>query len=570
MALNRFMFFSIPVITAVTTFLTYSSLGNQMDAALIFSSMALFNLIQEYLQQLPNAVAILTQVLVAQKRIRRFLDAEELAEPAADIRTSTGLPPDGYGLVALHGITARWDATATPPSPSPSGSASASTSRSNMPTLRDLTLEARGGELVAIVGSVGAGKSSVLATILGEMVQLAGRVELRGTVGFCAQQPWLISGTLRDNIVFGGAFDQRAYDATIRACGLLPDLEQLPGGEETVIGERGINISGGQKARIALARAVYRQADLYLLDDVLAAVDVHVGEHLMSECICGMLKNRTRVLVTNALHFLPRCDRIYVLDERTGTIAESGTYEELMSLQDGLLLQMGAEHTPSSARASAAADDAIDSKDIKDSEALAATRVPSKDGCGGGGGVSKSADGKLIEAEERKYGKVPLSAYVRYLRSGASDVKIALLLSLGYLGPEFLTVGSQLWLAEWSSSSSSDTIPVPLGPPDANTSTTSSMQLESLQPPTIVTRSVFFYQAVYGCLALAALVLLLGRSWVWANVVVKTAQHLHANLLANVLRLPVSFFDRTPTGRILNRFSHDIDQIDVSSQMLLH
>ena len=96
------------------------------------------------------------------------------------------------------------------------------------------------------------------------------------------------------------------------------------------------------------------------------------------------------------------------------------------------------------------------------------------------------------------------------------------------------------------------------------------MQLESLQPPAIVTRSVFFYQAVYGCLALAALVLLLGRSWVWANVVVKTAQHLHANLLANVLRLPVSFFDRTPTGRILNRFSHDIDQIDVSSQMPLH
>eukprot|EP01051_Picozoa_sp_SAG22_P014343 SAG22_NODE_1727_length_3711_cov_8.805925_1_plen_441_part_10 len=323
MAVNRFMFFSIPVLTAVITFLVFTALGNKMDASLIFSSMALLNLIQEYFQRMPEAVALITQVLVAQKRIGKFLAAEELSVPPEDVRTAT-LPPVGFGSVVLRGVSVQWQ--------QPEQNSSA-------PVLSGLNLAARDGQLVAVFGAVGSGKSTVLAAILGEMHQTAGRTELRGSVGYCAQQPWLVSGTLRENILYGRPFLQAEWEQTLAVCGLLPDLEQLPAGDQTVIGERGINISGGQKARIALARAVYRRPDIFLMDDVLAAVDPHVGEHLMAECICGAMAGRTRVLVTNALHFLPRCDRIYVV--HGGTIAEDGTYDELISAPESLLVRMG-------------------------------------------------------------------------------------------------------------------------------------------------------------------------------------------------------------------------------------
>ena len=499
MAVNRFMFFSIPVITAVVTFVTFTMLGNEMDPSLVFSSMALLNLIQEYLQQLPRAVAIVTQVLVAQGRIKTFLDSTELDPPAGDLRTET-VAADSKGEIILEDVSVNWEKAAA------------------SPVLSGLNLRARAGELIAVVGAVGSGKSTILAAMLGEMHQTRGRVVSRGTIAYCAQQPWLISGTLRDNVLYGRALDEQRYNDTIRACGLLEDLEQLPGGDETIIGERGINISGGQKQRIALARALYRQADLYLLDDVLAAVDVHVGEHLMTECICGMMGGSTRVLVTNALHVLPRCDYIYVC--AGGTIAESGTYDELLDQDDSLLVAMGAtsSSTPTGTpRATAEAD-----KDEADPKATAVTPK------------GNTADA-LVKAEDRKYGKVQLSTYYRYCKSGASDAAIVLILVLGYLGPELLSVGSQLWLSEWSS--------------------VSAGRQQSAS-------EILYFQGVYAFLALSAMGVLLARAWVWADVVVKAAQRIHEQLLASILRLPVSFFDRTPTGRILNRFSSDIDQID--------
>jgi ABC-type multidrug transport system fused ATPase/permease subunit len=218
MALNRFMFFSIPVITAVVTFLTFTMLGNKMDASLIFSSMALFNLIQEYLQQLPRAVAIVTQVLVAQGRIKAFLDSTELEAPADDVRTEA-VAADGKGEIALENVAVKWEKAAS------------------VPNLAGLNMRAHAGKLVAIVGSVGSGKSTVLAAMLGEMHQVEGRVVSKGTIAYCAQQPWLISGTLRDNVLHGTPFDEQRYHGTISACGLLEDLEQLPGGDQTVIGE---------------------------------------------------------------------------------------------------------------------------------------------------------------------------------------------------------------------------------------------------------------------------------------------------------------------------------------------
>jgi ABC-type multidrug transport system fused ATPase/permease subunit len=224
-----------------------------------------------------------------------------------------------------------------------------------------------------------------------------------------------------------------------------------------------------------------------------------------------------------------RCDRIYVIHD--GTIAEEGTFDELVSTPGSLLLQMGAAATPRGSDKTSA-DEGEDGAKHEQKDSLESTE---------GQKVSKAPTtdaiekGNLVEKEDRKYGKVELATYGRYLRSGASDLRIALLLLVGYGVPELMGVGSQLWLSRWSAA---------------------SMEADGMVD------DVLYYQVVYAVLALGAMVLLLLRSWDWASIVVKAASRLHEQLLASILRQPVSFFDRTPTGRILNRFSHDIDQID--------
>jgi ABC-type bacteriocin/lantibiotic exporter with double-glycine peptidase domain len=182
-----------------------------------------------------------------------------------------------------------------------------------------------------VVGKVGAGKTSLLAALLGELQQLEGAVSLEGSVAYCAQQPWLTSATVRDNICFKRPFEHERYWATVRACALTPDLEQLVAGDQTMVGERGLTLSGGQKQRIALARAVYRQAAVLLLDDVLAAVDVHVGHYLFEHCICGAMAGATRIVVTNSLGYFSKCDKIAV-------VAENGNGEATIALDVKVIL----------------------------------------------------------------------------------------------------------------------------------------------------------------------------------------------------------------------------------------
>lgn len=185
------------------------------------------------------------------------------------------------------------------------------------------------GELLAIVGPVGSGKSSLLSAIVGQIPLVAGSVSVEGTIAYATQQAWVMNATLRDNILFGAEWDEDRYTRALSCCQLLPDLQQLPAGDETEIGERGINLSGGQKQRVSLARAVYADRDLYVFDDPLSAVDQHVGKKLFFGCFCGALSGKTRVLVTNQLHYLPHCDRVAVLAH--GKIVAIGTYAELVA-----------------------------------------------------------------------------------------------------------------------------------------------------------------------------------------------------------------------------------------------
>ncbi|KAG0238628.1 hypothetical protein BGW42_004390 [Actinomortierella wolfii] len=199
------------------------------------------------------------------------------------------------------------------------------------PVLKNINLSIAKGSLTAVVGRVGQGKSSLLSAIIGDMYKHKGTIRVSGSIAYVPQQAWILHSSLRDNIVFGMPFDQRKYDRIIQAAGLLPDLAILPAGDQTEIGERGINLSGGQKQRVSLARAAYLDADIYLLDDPLSAVDAHVDQHLWENLIGpnGLLKDKTRILVTHGIHHLEQVDSIVVLKD--GVVSEIGQYSELMS-----------------------------------------------------------------------------------------------------------------------------------------------------------------------------------------------------------------------------------------------
>jgi ABC-type multidrug transport system ATPase subunit len=203
----------------------------------------------------------------------------------------------------------------------------------NKTVLKDINFSAHKGDLSCVVGRVGAGKSSFLQSILGDLWKTKGTVEVHGTVAYVAQSPWIMNATVRENIVFGYRYDSNFYEKTVKACALLDDFTQLPDGDETVVGERGISLSGGQKARVALARAVYARADIYLLDDCLSAVDSHVGRHIIDNVLGpkGLLSSKTRILATNSIPVLLQSDYICMIKE--GEIVERGTYRQLLAMK---------------------------------------------------------------------------------------------------------------------------------------------------------------------------------------------------------------------------------------------
>eukprot|EP01050_Picozoa_sp_SAG11_P008241 SAG11_NODE_717_length_7606_cov_5.968563_4_plen_403_part_00 len=313
----------------------------------------------------------------------------------------------------------------------------------------------------------------------------------------------------------------------------------------TEIGEKGINISGGQKARIALARAVYRDADIVLMDDVLAAVDVHVGERLMTDCICGAaMAGKTRVLCTNQLHVLPRCDRVVVLDR--GEIVQDGTYQELMARPAGPLAMLVAKHEGQQQQQQGGANAAAGDNDGKVASAEAGEeqrQQRAKVVAASSSGITDvaehgdrlKADGaagaRLVEEEERKEGQVALAVVGRYLSAGSTKLPL-LVMGAAFILGQLLAAFADYWLALWTN----------VGRGDASL--------------------FWYYETGYAVMAIASTIIVLLRALRWAMTFVRAAEVLHNNLLENVLYLPMAFFDTTPTGRILTRFARDVDQID--------
>jgi ATP-binding cassette subfamily C (CFTR/MRP) protein 1 len=274
-----------------------------------------------WIRLLPDILTNALQMLVSLKRIQDYLQANEI-ENYNNSAKALQNPEVAIGMKNCNFTWAKQAAGAN------------GELRETQSALKNINIKVKKGELIAVVGKVGAGKSSLLESIIGSMgfLRLNDRAFsfVNGSIAYSTQVPWIQNATIRDNILFGNAFDEPKYEQVLHYCRLKDDLKILPGGDQTEIGEKGINLSGGQKARVAMARAVYAESDILLLDDSLSAVDAEVGSKIFKKCIKGYCKHRTRVLVTHAQQYLPYVDRIIVLKD--GEVIEQGSHSELVEL----------------------------------------------------------------------------------------------------------------------------------------------------------------------------------------------------------------------------------------------
>ncbi|XP_013178006.1 PREDICTED: multidrug resistance-associated protein 1 isoform X2 [Papilio xuthus] len=506
-----------------------------LDSERAFVALSLFNILRFPLSMLPNVISNVVQTSVGIKRLNKFMNCDELDVNSVEHDKSEPDP-----LVIENGHFS-WG--------------------EEQPVLRNISVRIPRGSLVAVVGAVGSGKSSLLAALLGEMDKISGRVNTLGSIAYVPQQAWIQNATLQDNILFGKPLEKAKYSNVIGVCALKPDFDVLPGGDQTEIGEKGINLSGGQKQRVSLARAVYHDADNYFLDDPLSAVDSHVGKHIFDKVIgpSGLLKDKTRVWVTHNVTYLAQTDLVLVL--RDGQVSEAGTYQQLLE-KKGAFADFLLHHLSDAERTSPEELDEIkqelESKlgsefqnKLQRARSLSESASESDQPAAGDrtGSVKRRTPeestpnelkekNKLIEVEKTETGSVKWTVYKHYLTSvGVLASVVTILMNLVL---QLFQVGSNYWLSEWS-----------------NDKTIIS------ENGTLDKSKRDLYLGVYGGLGVGQVVSVSVSSLALYLGTLAAARALHAGLLAGVLRAPtIGFFDCTPVGRVLNRFSKDVDVLD--------
>ncbi|CAG8134255.1 unnamed protein product [Penicillium olsonii] len=516
---------SIPTFASMLAFITYSSTDHNLDPAPIFSSLALFNSLRMPLNLLPMVIGQVTDAWTAFKRIQDFLLAEEQNE---DIERDESMS----NAIELENASFTWERLPTDEKETTKAEKKAAaleqkeTSKTGddgtakeTPTepfkLHDMTFEVGRNELLAVIGTVGCGKSSLLSALAGDMRVIDGAIRLSTTRAFCPQYAWIQNTSVRNNILFGKAYDEEWYEKVIDACALTPDLEILPNGDQTEIGERGITVSGGQKQRLNIARAIYFNANLVLMDDPLSAVDAHVGRHIMDKAICGLLKDRCRILATHQLHVLNRCDRIIVMDK--GRIDAVDTFENLM--RDNEIFK----RLMSTSRQEDMEDEESEAVDEVTEEKADEEETPKK------AAIATPAPG-LMQQEEKATSSVSWSVWKAYIRaSGSYFNAIAVFILLGLAN--VANIWTSLWLSYWTSN----------------------------KYPSL---SMGQYIGVYAGLGGAFVVLMFVFSVFVMTCSTNASKTMLQRAMNRVLRAPMAFFDTTPLGRITNRFSRDVQVMD--------
>ncbi|KAG0223167.1 hypothetical protein BGW42_006079 [Actinomortierella wolfii] len=635
---------TIPVIASTLTFVVYNLAGNELDAATVFSSLALFNIMRMPLMIFPQVVSSMVDAIVSLGRIEDFLLADELEElppvnPDAEFAISVkngNFEWDGklkaltmedlkkqermernrhadkkaqrkeqkaqerahkkrvrkYAKVHqisideaerrikqedkeneesqasdMTSVHEKLSAQLADKDPSPdtvsmieTASSRSKESENDKDTtdssavsdekasfrLKNINITVPRGKLVAVVGAVGSGKSSLLNALVGEMRKASGSIEFGGSVGYSPQSAWIQNATVKDNILFGLPYDEAKYNRVIKQCALQRDIQILPQGDQTEIGERGVNLSGGQKQRVNIARAVYFDADIVLLDDPLSAVDAHVGKYLFKNCIKGALDGKTRILVTHQLHVLPEVD--YVICMKNGEVVEQGTFQQLMEDQ-GEFADLMKAHGGMEEEEAASADAEIDAVDDSQSteagsmsekvnektESNQNSSDPEKEELKKKDDQEKETEKPkapakgLMQAEERSTGSVAGRIYRAYAKAAGGPLLVSTLAFVIIL-TQVAKVGNDLWLSWWTSDE--------------------------------FKKSPQFYMIIYAAWGIAQGIFQFVNGFFFSVGGANAARVIHQEALQNIVRAPTSFFDTTPMGRIINRFSKDVDATD--------
>uniref|UniRef100_A0A4W6G1T5 ATP binding cassette subfamily C member 12 n=1 Tax=Lates calcarifer TaxID=8187 RepID=A0A4W6G1T5_LATCA len=535
----------IPTLATVLTFVVHTTLRlTSLRYFQAFTTIAIFNSMRFCLALLPLCVKALAEAAVSVARLRKIMMIQN-PEPYLMQRK------DSDSAIVMKNATLSWTKTASKqPAPEPStdngvkghkvDEVSQNEKTETLPALRNISFTLPKveiynlfyfckGNLLGVCGNVGSGKTSLISSILEQMHLLQGSIAADGSFAYVSQQAWIFHGTVQENILMGEPFDQAKYDRVVDVCSLRTDLKILPYGDQTEIGERGLNLSGGQKQRISLARAVYSNRDIFLLDDPLSAVDAHVGKHIFEECIKKQLQGKSIILVTHQLQYLEFCDDILVLED--GEVREAGNHQALMDAS-GRYAQLISNYQMEQSKVRLSQNHQYNtliycSCNQNDSH-LSAVKT----------------EDQLVSQESSSEGAISWRVYHQYCQAAGGYI-ITFLTILTIVLMIGSTAFSNWWLSFW------------LGQGDGTSNQTNSNHGDISQNP-----DLHYYQLIYGVMVVVTVILAIIKCFFYTHVTLHASCKLHNTMFKRIVDSPMSFFDTTPTGRILNRFAKDQEEVD--------